>query len=76
MELKSSYWYMQASPAQQKRVSDMLVSFRDTFTPTNRKLVAVILMGILRLNWNLGLAQSSLVTGASSLTSLRASGSN
>ena len=37
MELKSSYWYMQASPAQQKRVSDMLVSFRDTFTDDQQK---------------------------------------
>ena len=38
MELSTSYWYMQASPAQQKRVSDMLLSFRDTFTDDQQKV--------------------------------------
>ena len=38
MELSTSYWYMQASTAQQQRINELLLSYRDTFTDEKQKV--------------------------------------
>jgi transposase InsO family protein len=38
MELGTSHWYVQASRAQQRRVDNLLLSYRDTFTDDQQKV--------------------------------------
>ena len=48
MEVNTSYWYMQASAAQQQRINNLLSSYRDTFTDEKQKVGSVTLMGTLK----------------------------
>ena len=48
MEVNTSYWYMQASAAQQQRINNLLSSYCDTFTDEKQKVGSVTLMGTLK----------------------------
>mgnify|MGYP000010931605 CR=1 FL=1 len=49
MEVSSSYWYVQASAAQQARINNLLLAYRDTFTNDQQKVGRCDLDGDFRI---------------------------
>ena len=69
MEVNTSYWYMQASAAQQQRINNLLSNYCDTFTDEKQKVGRCDIDGDFKINLEPGTRPIKSLTGASSQTS-------